>query len=244
MNDLTLAELAIHVPGAIEVFEKYGIDFYHKGARNLCSACDEKNLDLSSVENEIEMRSLLYRKGHVDFNDLDLGRLLDHIENKYHAREKVSLRMIATHIRDILSQYPGEYLLHTLFTEYSHLMSDQEKHSMKEEKILFPYIRKLLELKKDKSKKLLSQVSLISNPIRLLEDEHEDSDELFIKVKSTLSKVQQKWPDEIEIRLLVSELVELERDFHEHLHLENNVLFPKLLELEKEMKENIAKLKV
>ena len=111
-------------------------------------------------------------------------------------------------------------------------------HLKKEELILFPFIKKMLVAKKENSGLPVAHFGTVDNPIKMMETEHEDAGELFRKISLLSNNYTPPQGACNTYRAFYAKLDEFEQDLHQHIHLENNILFPKVLILEKVLREN------
>jgi regulator of cell morphogenesis and NO signaling len=117
-------------------------------------------------------------------------------------------------------------------------MTELKEHAAREEKVLFPYVKKMAEMRRNKTKSL-TQISLITNPLKLLEFEHENTDSELGAIRKLTKKYSFSKNNTVEYSLLMIELADFEKNFHKHIHLENNVLFPKIRTLESDLFKSI-----
>jgi regulator of cell morphogenesis and NO signaling len=238
--NLTLADLAIYEPCSILIFEKYDIDYYKKGTRTLHEACLEKGLDdLLMYKEFIQIGDVRTSVMTRNYDDLNIEQLIGHIEEKFHAKETIALALIYSQILYLKEEqsflYPEMYELEALFKE---MMTELKEHAAREEKVLFPYVKKMAEMRRNKTKSL-TQISLITNPLKLLEFEHENTDCELGAIRKLTKKYSFSKNDTVEYSLLMIELADFEKNFHKHIHLENNVLFPKIRTLESDLFKSI-----
>ena len=180
----------------------------------------------------------------LTLDDMGIDRLIDFINGQYHGNEAQILSLIQSQIQQLLNKSDCEEYLVVLLKEveqkFSELTEKLIHHCKKEDQILFPYMRKLFELKRDKSVMSSSQtISLIKNPIRVLEEEHVQAANILSDIKKAANNFTIPSTAPKEYTLLMESLKEFERDLHMHLHIENNILFPKLIALEEELNNRI-----
>jgi regulator of cell morphogenesis and NO signaling len=234
--NLSLAELAICEPASIPIFEKYGIDYYQNGMRTLHEACMEKGLDDLLLYKEFSFQDCApLKEPFTNFEEMSLERLIEHIKNVCHANESHLMPLILKRIKDLRIQLVDSHQeLRELEIVFEEMMQELIAHAGIEEQIVFPYALKMMEMKKHKTK-TLSQISLITNPMKMLEFEHEHtgSEIKIIRKITNAYSVPENSP--VAYQLLMENLNEFENEFHQHIHLENNVLFPKIAALEREL---------
>jgi regulator of cell morphogenesis and NO signaling len=242
---MTLAELAIHIPASIHLFEKYDLNYYQNGKQSFREACEEKELVYTKIDFELaQIQSKPSEINLMTLVDMSIDRLIDFLNGQYHANETQILTSIHNSIRELAQNTNCPKTLCVLISEieprFKALMDKLIQHCEKEDKLLFPYMRKLSDLKRDRLVKSSSQnITLIKNPIRVLEAEHEQAAYILAEIKKKVNNYT--IPDDApkEYEKLMKNLLEFEKDLHMHLHIENNILFPKIIELEEELNNRI-----
>lgn len=209
------------------VFNKYKIDFCCKGDRSLQDVCTKSNLQVDTIIKELaNCRST---ESTEDFESWDADLLVDYIIKKHHRYVESKIPEILSYIIKV-SKVHGER--HPEVVEIANLFSESASallhHMHKEEKILFPYI---LELS-SRNPVAKPVFNTIENPVNMMKDEHEQEGERFRQI-ATLSNEYTPPADACTTyRVAYSILQEFEADLHKHIHLENNILFPKAIALE------------
>lgn len=242
-----LAELAIHMPAAIALFEKYGFNYYQDGRQTFRQACEEKNLSFYAVD--AELKSLQHYSAFnylLTLEDMDLARLVNFINGQHHASEEEVPGFIRQSIKKISESNGCETGLLKLLNEAALKFAVLEKkllsHCHKEDKLLFPQLRKLFEARRDQSTHdFLQTVLQVKAIIKTLEEEHREAILLFSDIKQLLDGFAVPAAAPGDYKLLMDKLREFECGFHVHLHIENNVLFPKFAELEEALKGILVK---
>jgi len=235
LNELvtkTLAELVTDNIRSAIVFEEFGLDFCCKGRRSLKDACDEKNIDPSKVAEELT-KLQTNGSGSEKPAEWKLDFLVDYIINNHHQYVRRMIPVISLHSDKVASvhgsNHPETKDIADIFLT---VREELEGHMMKEERILFPYIKQMAEAQNSGGNLYPPPFGSVQNPIRMMEIEHVSAGEGFEKIRG-LSNNYSLPADSCETyRALYSELKEFEEDLHKHIHLENNILFPKSIELE------------
>jgi regulator of cell morphogenesis and NO signaling len=220
----TIAEIAAGVPSSVRVFQRHGIDFCCGGKQPLRTACEAHHVPVAEVVSAIET-SAATRSDDVDWTREPLHALIDHIVATYHEplREELPrLEAMAARVARVHgSKAPSLTRLAALVTALS---ADLRAHMAKEEIVLFPAIRGI-ERGPDRP-----AVSL-AVPLLVLEDEHDRAGAMLADLRATADGyVPPAWACAT-FRALYQGLSELESTMHIHVHLENNVLFPRALRL-------------
>ena len=228
----TLAEIMTDNVRSAIVFEEFGLDFCCRGNRLLKDACFEKNVDWQKVA--LELTNLSQNGGGKENpNEWQLDFLVDYIINNHHQYVRRMVPIITLHADKVASvhgkNHPETIRIADLFLA---VRQELETHMMKEERILFPQIKQMALAQKENIQFFLSPFGTIQNPIRMMEYEHTSAGDVLYQIRD-LSK-NYLHPDDAcnTFKALYSELKEFEVDLHKHIHLENNILFPKSVELE------------
>lgn len=174
----------------------------------------------------------------IDFSELELDELVNYITDKHHAYCKQMLPLIYNHLQTVTTEAEkndsGFKSVCKYFTDFT---TKLEQHLRKEEHIFFPFIKKILDAKRNKESNPLSQVPLIENPLQILQTEHEKLISLLSIMRNDSHNYFAPEKSSAALKLCYSELYDFEKDFHKHIFMEENFLFPKILELEKSIKE-------
>lgn len=221
---------------AAEVMEKYGIDFCCKGKRPLNEAIAEKNINGEKFLKDLE-KSFQKNSGEEErFETWDLHFLAQYIVNNHHAYIKEKTPVITAHLEKINNVHGAKHtFLKNVWDEFESLANELLNHMMKEERILFPIIKYLVDSKKFNEKPRTEGYGTIKNPILQMESEHDTAGTAAEKIRTLTNNY--KLPDDActTFRVTYQELEEFEKDLHKHVHLENNILFPKAILLEEEL---------
>lgn len=216
------------------VFKKYGIDFCCKGNRTIEEACEPKKIDTQKIYNELEAIPQ-GKSGDIDFTSWPLDLLADYVEKTHHryVREKSP---ILQQFLDKLCKvhggaHPELFQVKELFDES---VEDLGAHMVKEENILFPFIRTMVEAKNSNSNFESPHFGTVENPVNMMMHEHTAEGERFEKISNLTDGYTVPADGCNTYRVAFQMLAEFEDDLHRHIHLENNILFPKSVALEKE----------
>lgn len=226
ISDTTpVAEIAARHPSSIDVFERYGIDFCCGGHRPLGEVCREKGLDLAGVASEIERAAAAETPAEKTFTDAPLGALLDHIVGRYHAALREDLPRLARMADKVAEVHGGRHSeLAEVAAVYRALRAELEPHLATEEQHAFPAVRRLVEPGGTWSTE--DQAALHG-----LEEDHERAGTALARLRSLSSGFAVPADGCTTYRALYEGLARFERELHEHVHLENNILFPRIVSL-------------
>lgn len=220
------------------VFHSYGIDFCCKGNRSLEEVCEERSVDLAVLMKNLEEITSGKQENMIDYSSWDVLLLTDYIERIHHAYVNQKTPVIQQFLEKICrvhgQKHPELFEIRSLFNESA---GELAQHMKKEELILFPYIRNLYQESTGQKKiRFTPGFGTIKKPILMMQEEHNTEGERFAKIAAL---TQNYLPPEGACRtycVTFAMLKEFEEDLHLHIHLENNILFPKSIELESEIK--------
>ena len=235
-NDETLGQIAAKDLRKAQVFKKYGLDFCCGGKKTVKEACAEKGLDVTKIEQELQQANKIPASRPLPYGDWSLDFLADYIVNTHHSYVRKNLPDIKAYAEKVFrvhgSRHPELSRIHKLVEEvYAELMA----HMLKEEKILFPYIKELLVAKDNTQPMQASHFGSIQSPINMMEMEHESVGKNLAELRELTNNYSLPEDACASYSLLYRMLDEFEDDLHLHIHLENNILFPKALEVEKQL---------
>lgn len=229
--DETVGEIVSRDPALSRVFEQAGIDYCCGGKMRLKEACAKRGLDVAVILNQLERSGSGARPRRKDPNTMSLTQLVDHIEQTHHAYLRSELPRLDGLARKVASVHGREdERLKTVRSVFTEMAQELFSHMVKEERVLFPFIRAL----DSGAPKRFSPCGPLANPIRQMELEHDEAGSALERLRElTDGYVAPEWACNT-YRALLSGLHELETDLHMHIHKENNILFPKALKLEGE----------
>lgn len=235
LKSATVGEIVAADYRAAHVMEQFGIDFCCGGNRSLTDACGIAAADQSVVVSALDALS---ETGVVDADLADVGewpldRLIDHIVTTHHRYVREALPRVA-HRLALLRKAHGERHgeLGFVADSWDELSSDLERHLLKEEQILFPYIRDLARLEANGPGVRRNPFGTVVNPIAMMEREHRDAAEVLHVIRALTNNYTNPADGCATYAVCMAELSDFERDLHRHVHLENNVLFPRAVALE------------
>lgn len=231
----TLSEIVTDDFRSAAVFEKYGLDFCCHGKKSLMDAANEKQLSAETIVADLAVVFKSNDSSSLDFNNMELDALVDYIINTHHSFVREKLPFITELGKKVVnahgSNHPEVLELAQLFAG---VKVEFEGHLIKEEMILFPQIIKLAEVKRGEAEYIRPPFGSIAHPIRVMEAEHENAGSAFDSIKKLSNNYNPPADACNTFKVYYAELENFENDLHKHVHLENNILFPKSLIYESE----------
>ena len=232
MKDKTVAQIVASDMRTATIFKKYGIDFCCGGGKPVSEACFGTEVKAETILNEIEM--LDAEKAEKIFDNMELDVLSNHILETHHVYVKESLPIISEFANKVAKVHgasnPENIEIAKLFHEVT---MELQQHLMKEEGILFPHIINLAIAHRN-NETISVPFGSVQNPIRMMEHEHDIAGDVFKKIEKLSNNFTPPAHACNTYKALYHHLKEFQDDLHIHIHLENNILFPKSIELEEE----------
>ena len=233
-GDETLGEIVAKDLRKAEVFKKYGLDFCCGGKKTVKEACAEKGLDVTKVEQELRTADKNVSTSRpLPYNDWNLDFLADYIVNTHHSYVKKTIPDIRSYAEKVAkvhgAHHPELLKINKLAQEVCDEMSE---HMVKEETVLFPYVKHLVKTQNGSYEKFDS-LDTVKEPIDIAVTEHELVGNNMDEIREISNNFALPEDACASYAYLFKTLDEFEDDLHTHIHLENNILFPKALKLEK-----------
>lgn len=232
IEEKTVAEIVTENIKTADIFKKNGIDFCCGGNVKVQEICKKKGVDFNVVKEEIEKIGMDKSTSH-DFNSWDLDFLADYIVNTHHKYVAGANQIIIEYSDKVASVHGHHYTEVVKINELFHaLVVELNAHMLKEEQILFPYIKEMAVAEKNNVSLDLPGFGTVKNPINMMEEEHDGAGEIIMEIAKLTNGFTP--PEEAcnTFRALYASLEEFQNDLFQHIHLENNILFPKAIALE------------
>ena len=234
-SEMTVREVTAQVPESTRIFEKLKIDYCCGGGRPLIEACDSAGVKVDSV---IEMLTDLSQSGAsesgaVDFQTLSLTELVTHIVETHHIFTRSEMARIEALSAKVINAHSANHPeLLKVANLFQRLAADLKPHMFKEEQVLFPYIVGMEQAEAKGQPFPFAPFGTVRNPVWMMTKEHDSAGEILRELR--LVTADYKVPPDacMSYQALYRALEGFEKDLHQHIHLENNVLFPKAVELE------------
>jgi regulator of cell morphogenesis and NO signaling len=230
----TIRDIALASPETTRVFEELKIDYCCGGRKPLTEACLAAGLDPLMVAQKIDSAIAAHKQNRVPHaEDRPVSELVDHIIATHHvftASEIERLRPLMEKVRSRHGEHHPE--LNALQVVFEALADSLAPHMRKEEMVLFPYIKALAAAEENHAAPAAPMFGTVENPIRMMMAEHDTDGERLRKLREISNDYTLPADACPSFTALYAGLEDLERDLHQHIHLENNVLFPRSIELE------------
>lgn len=216
------------------VFQKYGIDFCCGGNKIISEVCNSKGIAIDLVISELSSLPKSTTEKYVDYASWPLDLLADYIEKKHHRYVESTAQTLIDYLNKLCSVHGGNHPeLFEINKEFNLSARELTAHMKREELILFPFIRKMVTAKNNNQQLQQPGFGTVQNPIQMMMQEHDIEGERFRKMASLSNNYTPPADACNTYKVTLSLLKEFEEDLHLHIHLENNILFPNALKLEK-----------
>ncbi|TMI91155.1 MAG: iron-sulfur cluster repair di-iron protein [Bacteroidetes bacterium] len=240
LSSLSLAQIVNNNHRAASVFEKYHLDFCCKGKRSLEQACSEQQLAISEVT--ADLKNIFTKDDHIsiDFEKMDLIQLADYIVQTHHAYVKNEMPQIYAYLQKVASKHSERHPeLFKIFQTFNAVKEEMEGHMKKEELILFPRIKELQKLANRENANLQLNITYLQSPITVMEQEHDHAGSLLNDIRILSNDYTPPQDACTTYRLSFAALKAFELDLHQHVHLENNILFPKAISMFRDLQTTV-----
>ncbi|MGC2354488.1 MAG: iron-sulfur cluster repair di-iron protein [Candidatus Acidiferrum sp.] len=231
----TVRELALENPAATRVFEKLGIDYCCGGDKSLDEACRTANLPIEKVLDSLEMTEQSARAvgKDRDWPTELLSDLIAHITSTHHKYTREELARLGPLFDKVCSVHGKNHPeLPQIRAGFQGLAQELTMHMMKEEMVLFPYIVRMEESVIQREPVLPPPFGSVQNPISMMEHEHDSAGSALRAMREASAGYMPPADACISFQTLYKALAGFEADLHQHIHLENNILFPRAIEME------------
>lgn len=238
LKNKTIGAIVAENFATADIFRKYGIDFCCHGNIDFEEACAKAQVPIENISKELESANGPTSTG-ADFSHWPYDLLIDYVLKIHHRsirREGPDiLRLLDTVVDKHGAAHPELTEVRTLF---QHSLQDLELHLSKEEEILFPYLYRLFEAADNGLYIEPIHCGSVSHPIEAMMSDHSNEGERYKKIN--LLTHNYRVPEDAcnGYKLLLSKIKLFEINLNEHIHLENNIIFPAAIRIENELQND------
>ncbi|HTM67228.1 MAG TPA: iron-sulfur cluster repair di-iron protein [Flavipsychrobacter sp.] len=233
-DEETVGQIAAKDLRKAEVFKKYGIDFCCGGKKTVREVCQEKGIDATKVEQELQQAAKNVTGSNMNFNEWNLDFLADYVVNTHHhyaQKYLPELRGYALKVAQVHGAHHPELMpIQQLVEEINEELTD---HMTAEENVLFPMVRKIVQAKNSNAAYNQEGNASFASMVNQMEKEHDSVGRAFEEIHKLSNDLAIPEDACTTYKLFYKMIQEFEDDLHIHIHLENNILFPKTVEMEK-----------
>lgn len=218
------------------VFQKYQLDFCCKGNIAIGEACRAAGLDYDAITSEVETILNHNVEPATDYAAWPLDQLAGYIETHHHGYVTAKMPELMAYLDKLCqvhgNRHPELFEIRELFAQS---VGELTTHMKKEELMVFPFVKKMVQAQRTNQEFSAPVYGTVQNPIAVMMHEHSDEGERFAKIAELSSHYTVPTDGCTTYRVAYQLLQEFEQDLHKHIHLENNILFPKAIELEQQL---------
>lgn len=232
----TVGEMVVADYRKAEVFRKFGIDYCCGGKKPLEDICRAKGIDPKAVRKDLDELDLLPAGEQQDFGSWKVDVLADYVVEKHHKYVEGALPMLYELTAKVARVHGERHPeLVDIARHFDAVAQELQMHMHKEERMLFPYIGKMAVAHREGTPLPPPFFGAVENPIRMMEAEHESAGGEMEEIRRLSADFTPPSDACTSYRVLFAKLHEFEQDLHQHVHLENNILFPKAITLERDI---------
>ncbi len=234
-KEQTVAECVADNYQTAVIFKDNNIDFCCGGKISIEDACKKNNIDEETLLQSLN-ELVQNKKQENPVEQYELDDLADYIVGKHHKYVRESIPQIEPFLDKVVDAHSQRHPeLYKVRENFLKVKNELLAHMVKEERVLFPFIKEMVKAKKNGSKVAPPFFGTIRNPINMMEADHESAGNDFKEIRSITNALTPPSDACNTYRVTFSLLDEFESDLHRHIHLENNILFPKSIILESEL---------
>ena len=232
--DTTIREIVAADFRSAKIFQRHGLDFCCNGCQTIQEGCDEAGADAEVVIRELDGLLITPITGVPRFDAWDARTLIAYIVGNHHAYVRDALPALLQHTEKVASVHGRNQpeLVH-IARLFARVAAEMTEHMMKEERVLFPFIAAMEDAARTEQPRPAAAFGTVANPIHMMEAEHQFVGDAMAEIRHLTDGYRPPEHACATYRLCLQELDAFEQDLHNHVHLENNLLFPKATALER-----------
>ena len=230
--DQTLASIVTGNHQVVPLLEKFNLDFCCNGKRTLAQACAEKGIKIESITEEFKTLSNSACKQQMPFIEMDAEQLISYILIYHHFYVRQAMPTIFSHLHKVATKHGDKFpYMKRVYDLFVVIMREMTFHMEKEEVALFPRIKEAESLSRSGASSKIPQ-GYLQQPIDAMEADHEEAGNILYEIRTLTNNYTPPQDACTTFKVTLAELKEFEEDLHRHVHLENNILFPKAIQYE------------
>jgi len=232
-HGMTLGEIVTADFRAAGILERYGLDFCCRGNRTLEQSCRDAGIRSEDLLEQLEALAAVPSDAPA-FKNMRIPALVDHIVAAHHAYVREALPLLLAHSKKIATVHGARHPeLARVAQLVEQVAAEMTSHMMKEEQVLFPFIVQLSASADRGEPAPHAPFGTVANPIHMMEMEHESAGNAMFEIRELTDGYEVPADGCTTYAVCLQELDAFEKDLHAHVHLENNILFPKAAALER-----------
>lgn len=232
-GETKVKEIAVANPGAARILEQAGVDYCCGGNKSLHDACAHAGVSTEEIMARLQENKAEVTPADANWVSAPLGELTQHIRGKHHRYVRESIPLVRKLLERVKAKHGANHP-EILDIEKLFLQVGRElvMHMQKEEQVLFPYIEALERAANGTEAIEPPFFQTVRNPVHAMMEEHDAAGALVKQIRTASSAYTPPAGACMSYQALYRDLHEFEADLHQHVHLENNILFPRAVEVE------------
>jgi regulator of cell morphogenesis and NO signaling len=232
-GETKVKDIALSNPEARRVLEDAHVDYCCGGSKSLHDACAGAGVSAEDIFERLRENSKTVNPGAANWTSAPLGELTRHIREKHHGYVRAAIPRIQELLNKVNAKHgPKHPEIPTIGDLFTQVGREMIMHMQKEEQILFPYIEAVERAANGKGAVEPPFFQTVRNPIQMMMKEHDSAGHLVQQIREASAYYNAPAGACTSFKALYQELKQFEADLHEHVHLENNILFPRAVEAE------------
>jgi len=232
-TEKTVGQMVAENPEAARIFEQAGIDYCCGGQRGLEEACSKAKMSFAEVAALLEQAAANRSAADRDWLRAGQAELVEHIVSKHHGYVRQELPRLTALIAKVQGVHGKNHPeLAQIARTFADISNEMTMHMMKEENILFPYIVEMEKAAQGNGPQPIAMFGTVQNPVRMMMAEHDSAGANLKAIRELSGDYTPPADGCTSYRVLYEALAAFEADLHTHIHLENNILFPRAIEME------------
>jgi regulator of cell morphogenesis and NO signaling len=232
-RETNVKDIVTSNPGAVRVLEQAGVDYCCGGGKSLHDACTQADVSSDEILVRLAHTADQLTPADADWLSAPLSALTQRICQKHHRYVREAISRIRELAKKVIAKHGANHPeLASIESDFLALSREMVSHMQKEEQILFPYIEAVEKATNSHTPIEPPFFMTVRNPIQVMMREHDSAGELMKQIRKSSSQYAAPQDACTSFQLLYQELRAFEADLHEHVHLENNILFPRAVEME------------
>lgn len=232
-GETKVKEIVVANPGATRILEQAGVDYCCGGNRSLHDACAHAGVSEEEIMARLRENKVNVGPADADWVSAPLGDLTKHIREKHHRYVREAVQRVPTLLARVKTKHGNNHPeiaeIEDLFLKVGREMI---MHMRKEEQVLFPYIEAVERAASGKETLEPPFFQTVRNPVHAMMEEHDAAADLVRQIRAASSTYTPPANACASYQALYGDLQEFEADLHQHVHLENNILFPRAVDME------------
>ena len=239
VEEQTIGQIVTEDYRTAGVFKKFGLDFCCGGKRTVAEACEKNGVDMEELKKELASLDSQTSDDH-NYSSWSPDFLIDYIVNTHHNFVRTKLPEIETYANKVAKVHGSRNEeLNEIRYEFMMLKDELLNHLEKEEQLLFPYIKAMVSCEREGDAiGEKPHFDSVENPVKMMEEEHDEAGGSMAKIQRLSNNFTPPEDACATYRVLFQNLEGFQDDLHKHVHLENNILFPKALEMEQSFRNS------